>query len=194
MRECLRRADPPPGVMRRVSHYALFCAFFKIGICGFGGVAGWVRPILVEERGWLDDHEFAELQGAASVLPGANTVNLAVMLGDRFQGASGALTAVCALLLAPLAILIAIASFYDQFAAHPAVRQALAGAAAATAGLVIGNAYKLVKAFAGQARAILVASLTFALTGIFHVSLMATLALMIPCSIALFARAGRAPP
>ncbi len=190
----LRRANPPFGVMRRVSHYALFCAFFKIGICGFGGVAGWVRPILVEERRWLDDREFAELHGAASVLPGANTVNLAVMLGDRFQGASGALTAVCALLLAPLAILIAIASFYDQFAAHPAVRQALGGAAATTAGLVIGNAYKLVKAYRGQARTILVAALTFALTGIFHVSLMATLALTIPCSLALFARAGRTPP
>jgi chromate transporter len=115
------------------------------------------------------------------------------MLGDRFQGASGALTAVSALLLAPLAILVAIALFYDQFAAHPGVKQALAGAAAATAGLVIGNAYKLVKAFRGQARALLVAALTFALTGIFHLSLMATLAVMISCSLALFARAGRAP-
>ena len=179
--------------MRRASHYALFRAFFKIGICGFGGVAGWVRPIIVDERGWLGDREFAELLGAASVLPGANTVNLAVMLGDRFQGVSGAATALAALLLAPLAILIGIAAFYDQFAAHPAIKTALAGAAAATAGLVIGNAYKLVKAFRGQARALLVAALTFALTGIFHVSLMATLAVMIPCSLALFARAGRAP-
>jgi chromate transporter len=185
--------DPPPGLMRRVSHYALFCAFFKIGICGFGGVAGWVRPIIVEERRWLNDLEFAELLGASSVLPGANTVNLAVMLDDRFHGASGALTAVFGLLLAPIAILIAIASLYDQFAAAPTVKTALAGAAAATAGLVIGNAYKLVKAFRGQARALLVAALTFALTGIFHVSLMATLAVMIPYSLALFSRAGRAP-
>ncbi len=187
------------GLTRRVSHRALFGAFFKIGLCGFGGVSGWVRPIIVEERRWLNDLEFAELLGAANVLPGANTVNLAVMLGDRFQGGSGALAALSGMLVAPLAILIAIASLYAQFAANPALKAALAGAAAATAGLVLGNAYKLLRAVAGEIQAIVVAALTFALTGLLHVSLMATLALAIPCALALSAlsalsgRAGRTP-
>ena len=88
-----------------------------------------MRPIIVEERRWLNDLEFAELLGAASVLPGANTVNLAIMLGDRFQGASGAATAVAGLLFAPLAILVLIASLYDQFAAQPAVRRSAGGRA-----------------------------------------------------------------
>ena len=101
-----RPSGPPPGPSRAASRRALFAAFFKIGLCGFGGVSGWVRPIIVEERRWLNDLEFAELLGAASVLPGANTVNLAIMLGDRFQGASGAATAVAGLLFAPLAILV----------------------------------------------------------------------------------------
>jgi chromate transporter len=188
-----RASAPPPATSRRASHRALFAAFFKIGLCGFGGVSGWVRPIIVEERRWLDDLEFAELLGAASVLPGANTVNLAIMLGDRFQGASGAATAVAGLLFAPLAILVCVASLYDQFAAQPAVKAALAGAAAATAGLVLGNAYKLLKAFAGDARVILIAALTFALTAILHFSLMTTLAVAVPCSLALFAVTRRAP-
>ncbi len=186
----MRPPDAPP---RRASHGELFAAFFKIGLCGFGGVSGWVRPILVEERGWLGDREFAELLGAANVLPGANTVNLAVMLGDRFQGASGALTALAALLAAPLSILILLASLYDQFAAAPAVKAALTGAAAATAGLVLGNAYKLLKAFRADTRALLVAAIAFVLAGILHISLLATLALAIPLSLALFARGGRAP-
>lgn len=186
------RQRPPDksSTPRQVSRGELFAAFFRIGLCGFGGVAGWVRPVLVDQRGWLDDREFAELLGAASVLPGANTVNLAVMLGDRYQGVSGALTALAALLLAPLAILIAIAALYDQFAALPAVRTALAGAAAATAGLVLGNAWRLLAAFSGEARALLVAAATFTLTGLFHASLIATLAIVVPCSLALFA-AGR---
>ncbi|WP_244406204.1 chromate transporter [Methylocella silvestris] len=145
-------------------------AFFKIGLYGFGGVAGWVRPILVEERGWLSDREFAELHGAASVIPGANTVNLAVMLGDRFQGPAGSIAALCGLLLAPLAILIALASLFDSFGELPAVKGALSGAAAATAGLVIGNAYKLLRALNGEMLALVVAGATFASVGLLHFS------------------------
>jgi chromate transporter len=175
----------------RASHFELFAAFFKIGLCGFGGVAGWVRPVMVEERSWLNDREFAELLGAANVLPGANTVNLAVMLGDRFQGPSGAVTAVFALMLAPLAILIGVVSLYGQFASHPAIKSALAGAAAATAGLVIANAYKLLLTLRGDRMAMLVAAFTFAAAGVLGLSLPTTLAVAVPASIALFALNGR---
>jgi chromate transporter len=169
-----------------VSRFDLFAAFLKIGLLGFGGVAGWVRPILVEERGWLDDREFAELFGVSSVLPGANTVNFAVMFGDRHQGVLGAAIAVFGLLVGPLAVLIAVASLYDRFAALPEVRSALIGAAAATAGLVIGNAYKMTRAIRGDAFAVLVAGLTFASSAIFHFSLVATLAIIVPASLVVF--------
>ncbi len=174
---------------RSVSRHALFLAFFKIGICGFGGVAGWVRPVLVDERGWLTDQEFAETHGAASILPGANTVNLAVMLGDRFQGPSGAAVAVFGLMLAPLTILIGLASLYDRVADLPDVKAALAGAAAATAGLVIGNAWRLIRAQNGDWLALFVSALVFAAIGFFHLSLAATLAIAVPGSFALFALA-----
>lgn len=164
----------------------LFAAFFKIGVCGFGGVAAWVRRVLVEERGWLSDREFSELHGVSSVLPGANTVNLAVMLGDRCCGPGGAAAALGGLLLAPLAILIALASFYDAFASYPAVSDALAGAAAATAGLVVGNAYKLLRALKGDILALFVAAATFAGVALLHASLVATLVIVIPVSIGLF--------
>ncbi|PNG24854.1 chromate transporter [Methylocella silvestris] len=169
----------------------LFMAFFKIGVCGFGGVAGWVRPILVEERDWLSDREFAELHGAASVIPGANTVNLAVMLGDRFQGPAGSIAALCGLLLAPLAILIALASLFEHFGDLAAVKGALSGAAAATAGLVVGNAYKLLRALKSDILALAVAGATFASAGLLHLSLLTTLLLVVPGSLALFAAARR---
>ncbi len=123
-----RPPETPRVPCQRGSHGDLFAAFFKIGLCGFGGVAGWVRPVVVDERGWLNDREFGELLGVASVLPGANTVNLAVMLCDRFQGPAGALMALSALLLAPIVILIGVATLYDEFATNPAVKTALGGA------------------------------------------------------------------
>ena len=68
----------------------LFTGFLKIGLMGFGGVGPVARHIIVAERRWLDDRGYAELMGICQALPGANTVNAAVMLGDRFRGAAGA--------------------------------------------------------------------------------------------------------
>ncbi len=168
-------------------------AFFKLGLVGFGGVAGWVRPIIVEERGFLNEREFAEWLGFASVLPGANSVNLAVMLGDRYQGASGASTALLGLVLAPVIILIGIVSLFDQFADQPDVNHALGGAAAATAGLVIGNAYKMIGAIRSNVLAIFIAGLTFAAVGIWQFSLVASLAFIVPLSLVSFAASRRRP-
>jgi Chromate transport protein ChrA len=94
-------------------------AFLKIGVLGFGGVAAWARHVLVVERRFLDGRAFAEDFGLASSLPGANTVNLSVMLGDRFCGVSGAIAALTGLMGAPLVILAAIASLYARFGDLP---------------------------------------------------------------------------
>lgn len=127
------------------SRWALFTAFFKIGALGFGGVAALARHVLVTERRFLDEGGFAEAFGLASTLPGANTVNLATMLGDRFRGMTGAAVCLLGLLGLPLAILVVAASFYDRFAGNADVKAGLAGAAAGAAGLVGGTALRILK-------------------------------------------------
>jgi chromate transporter len=181
----LLSVTPAAGV--NVSHAALFSAFLKIGVLGFGGVAGWVRQVLVDERGYLDDCEFAALQGVASILPGANTVNLAVMLGDRYKGALGALSALAGLLLAPLSILVVVATLYERLARFPDVGHALAGAAAATAGLVIANAYKMARGAGLDIFGVVLAGVTFLAIGILKMPLATTLAVLVPSSLVGFA-------
>ena len=134
--------EPPP---EPPTLGALFAAFFKIGVLGFGGVAAFARHVLVEERRFLSRQGFAELFGIASTLPGANTVNLSIMLGDRSRGVPGALAAVSGLMGAPLAILVAVAALYARFGSLGIVKAGLAGAAAAAAGLVLGTSLKLVR-------------------------------------------------
>ncbi len=129
-------ASAPDG---EKSRRALFLAFLKIGLCGFGGVAAWARRVIVEERAWLSEQDYAELLGVASILPGANTVNIAVLLGDRYAGISGSVSALAGLLLMPLAILLGLAALYERFAVQTDVKHGVAGAAAAAAGLVIGT-------------------------------------------------------
>jgi hypothetical protein len=89
---------------------------------------------VVEKLGWLTEQEYISILGVGQVLPGANTVNAAVMIGDRFQGPVGACVSVLALMAMPLAILIVLASLYAQFSALPDVRAALQGSAAAAGG------------------------------------------------------------
>jgi chromate transporter len=125
------------------SHGELASAFLKVGLLGFGGVAVMARRVLVEERAWFDDEAYAQMLGLAQTLPGANTVNLAVLIGDRAQGLAGALTAVGALIAPPLVLLVGILAVYDRVEALPVVRAVLAGMASTGAGLVFGTGLRM---------------------------------------------------
>src|ERR1700753_1360606 len=130
-------ARPVPGL------FALFTGFLSLGLLGFGGIAPWARYIIVERRNWLSEKEYAEFIGIGQVLPGSNTVNAAILIGQRFHGALGAVVAVTALLLMPVLVVVMLAALYGRYADVPEVRDALAACAAAAAGLVIGTAIKM---------------------------------------------------
>jgi chromate transporter len=134
----LADADLPP-----ITRRALFASFLKMGLLGFGGVLPWARRVIVDERRWLGDREFAELIGLCQVLPGPNVVNLSVIIGARTHGAIGSLIAVTGILLVPVGLMLVIAAFYAAVAHDALTRNAIAGASAAAAGLILGTAVRL---------------------------------------------------
>jgi len=177
---------------KKINHRDLFLVFAKIGLLGFGGVTPWLRRVLVEERAWLDDRELAELFGFASSLPGANTVSIAVMLGDRYQGPSGTIAAVLGLLGMPLLILFGVASFYGRFADLADLKNAIAGAAAATAGLVIGNGIKMARNMKPDIFAYLIGALVFVAAAVLQLPLLWTLLAVVPASVLILTVRNRA--
>lgn len=176
------KPPPPPGPA--VSRKELFLGFLKIGLLGFGGVATWARHVIVEERAWLSEREYASVIGIGQVLPGANTVNAAVLIGDRFQGVSGAVAAVTGLLAMPLLILIALATVYERFASLPDVQAGMAGAAAAAAGMVIGTALKMSWRLRPTRLAVLVGAAAFAAVAVLHIQLVHVVLILGPLGIA----------
>jgi chromate transporter len=121
----------------------LFLLFSKIGLSSFGGgVSVWMHTALVERRGWLDETEFSSALALARIMPGVNIVNLAVMIGNRLIGFSGAVAAVLGLLVGPSLIVIAAAVLYGRFAGVMILDVALAGTAASAAGLLIAMGVK----------------------------------------------------
>ena len=133
---------PPPQTLFP-TRAALFTGYLKIGLFGFGGVAAWARRVIVEERRWMTERDYAEVLGLGQVLPGPNVGNAAVMIGRRFHGLPGALLTTTGLYFAPLIILILLCLFYDRYGQLPAVAPIMAGIAAGAAGMVIGTAFKM---------------------------------------------------
>jgi chromate transporter len=169
--------------MRRID---LFLGFFKLGAVAFGGTGPLTRAIIVDDRRWLDDAEFAALLGLCQALPGANTCNLAVMLGEKFFGAGGAIIALFGLLLAPLAIIVTIATSFTAFSGNVDVRAALFGATAAGAGLALGTAVKMARKLPADPILIALASATFAAAALLRLPLPVILVVLLPAGFLLY--------
>lgn len=177
----------PPGQTNstlQVGVKDLFLAFLKIGLLGFGGVAPVARHVLVEERAWLTEKEYASLLGIGQVLPGANTINATAMIGDRFQGLPGVMAAIAGLMIMPIAILIGLALLYERFAQLTQVRAAMSGSAAAAAGLIMGTAIKMASRIELSQVAVVFGLLAFGAVGLLHFSLIAAVLVLAPLSIA----------
>jgi chromate transporter len=179
-------ATPPPSPATRVPGRAeLFLGYLKVGLLGFGGVAAWARRVIVEERHWLTEREYAEILGLGQVLPGPNVGNAAVMIGRRFHGLAGALLATGGLYAAPLAILIGLCLFYDRYGQLPAVAPAMAGIAAGAAGMVIGTALKMTGKLRLDAASLAVLLLAAAAAAGLRLPLPLIVVVLAPASVAL---------
>lgn len=122
---------------------ALFLGFSTVGLSGFGGVLPFARRMLVEDKRWMSAEEFNTQLGLCQFLPGPNVVNLAVVVGKRYQGASGACAAALGLLLGPFLIVLVLAMAYDTWGSLPAIQSMLRGIAAAGCGLLYATAWRM---------------------------------------------------
>ncbi|MCB1540201.1 MAG: chromate transporter [Rhodoblastus sp.] len=174
------RAKAAPGLAE------MFVAWGKVGLMGFGGVTAWARRMVVEERRWLDDREYAALLGICQVLPGPNTPNLCVVLGQRYAGLAGAIVSVAGLMAAPLLAVLAIGAAYDYLSGAQLVRIAVGGAASAAAGLVFAAGMKMARGARLNPVQIGVCAAVFVAVGIFRLPLLAAVAVFGPLSIAFF--------
>jgi chromate transporter len=116
----------------------VFLVFSQIGLPSFGGsVAAWMHREFVERRGWLEESEFATALAVARILPGVNIVNLAVLIGQRLKGLTGAAAAVAGLLTGPILVVVGLGFLYQRFAGMVFLQNVLEGIAASAVGLLI---------------------------------------------------------
>ena len=124
----------------------LFWSFSWLALQGFGGVLAVVQREVVERKQWLTREQFVEEWAVAQILPGPNVINLALMLGGRHFGLSGALAALAGMLCFPLLVILVLAGAFASVADHPVALGALRGMGAVAVGLFVATRLKLVPA------------------------------------------------
>jgi chromate transporter len=124
----------------------IFLSFLKIGLIGFGGglaVMAQIRTLVVRQRRWFTDHEFAEAFALAQSLPGTNAGNAATYIGLRLRGWRGALVAITALVLPSMVMMIVLAILYRHLRSLPDTERLFRGLNAAVVAVIAVAAWRI---------------------------------------------------
>jgi chromate transporter len=173
--------SPPPGLL------ALFLAFAKMSLSGFGGVLAFARRGIVDQHRWMTAEEFNETFALCHFLPGPNIVNLTVVFGSRFRGIPGSIAAFAGLIGPPVVLVTMLAALYARFGEIDALRRILAGVACAAVGLLISTVLRMMMPLIRKRDllGLVVMAAVFFAIGVARLPLPAVLSVAIPISIAI---------
>lgn len=165
----------------------IFRVFFGIGITSFGGgLVAYLQDEIVGKQKWMTEDDFLAALEIGQTLPGLNSANVAIIAGRKLAGPRGSLAALLGLVLPGAVILCILGVLYERFHKNPDVAAALAGIAAAAVGLLLQVTLKIGKKQFLRPLDLFFVIVTFVLSGILHVSLVAVLFIVAPLAIMLY--------
>src|SRR3954463_5185756 len=124
----------------RTSLWELTLLFLKLGTIAFGGPAAHIAMMedeIVRRRRWLTREEFLDLLGAANLIPGPNSTELAIHIGRVRAGWAGLFVAGACFIAPAALIVLGIAWAYVRFGALPAAARVMAAVAPVVIAVVI---------------------------------------------------------
>jgi chromate transporter len=114
----------------RTSLRELALLFLRLGLTAFGGPAAHIALIeeeVVKRRKWLTEQRFLDLLGAANLIPGPTSTELAIHIGWERRRAAGLVVAGVAFIVPAMAITTGLAWAYVRYGDVPAVGGLLYG-------------------------------------------------------------------
>jgi chromate transporter len=118
------------GTREQVSLAELALVFLKLGTIAFGGPAAHIAMMeqeFVARRAWLTREEFLDRLGAANLIPGPSSTEMAIHIGFLKRGWRGLIVAGCCFILPAAIMVTAIAAAYVRFGNLPRVSGILYG-------------------------------------------------------------------
>ena len=170
----------PPGLI------ALFLAFAKMSLAGFGGVLVFARRAIVEQHRWMTADQFNETFALCHFLPGPNIVNLSVVFGSRFRGIAGGFAAFAGLVGPPVVVVTVLAALYARFGEVEVLRRILSGVSCAAVGLLISVVFRMMMPLVRKRDLVglVLLAAVFVAIGVLRLPLPAVLLVAIPLSVA----------
>lgn len=128
--DAARDVQPITPTSQRARLRELALVFLKLGLISYGGPAahvGLMEHEFVRRRQWLTHEKFADLLAATHLIPGPNSTEMAIYIGQMRAGAAGLLVAGSCFILPAMAIVLAVAWGYQRYGALPEVGALLYG-------------------------------------------------------------------
>ena len=98
--------------------FQLFWVYFQIGLFSFGGgyaAMPIIQNLVVQQQGWINMSEFADLTTIAEMTPGPIAPNSATFVGWKMAGLPGALICTLGCILPSVIIVLGLAYLYTKY-------------------------------------------------------------------------------
>lgn len=122
--------------------------FLKLGFTAFGGPAAHIammRQEVVTKRQWLSEQHFLDLIGATNLIPGPNSTEMAIHIGQERGGWKGLLIAGFCFIMPAVLITGCVAWLYKTYGQLPQVQPFIYGIKPAIIAVIIAAIYPLAK-------------------------------------------------
>lgn len=127
--------------------------FLKVGIIGVGGPAAHVALMheeVVRKREWASDEEFALMVGATSLIPGPNSTELAMLIGNRRAGWRGLVLAGVSFILPAFVIVALVAANYERLTGSDVLGRLREGIYPVVVAIIVVALFRLRRATLGS--------------------------------------------
>ena len=131
------RSPSSDGVLHRLGELSVL--FLKLGTISFGGPAAHIALIeseVVNKRQWISKQQFLDMLGAANLIPGPTSTEMAINIGFARAGWAGLGVAGASFIIPATLITSAFAWTYVRFGALPRADAVLAGIKAAVIAVI----------------------------------------------------------
>ena len=175
-----------PANVTKVPLAKLFWVFFYIGAISFGGgVIAYLREHLVARQKWLDEDHFLACLEIGQTVPGIISTNVAVIVGSHLRGVRGAVVSAVGMTLPGAIVVFILGLLYARFKSNPEVNAVLSGVGAAAVGLILAVTLQMGAREIRKWHDWLILLPAFVVVGIFHISLVPVLAVLVPIAVQL---------
>lgn len=139
----IERAEPTKGSAGEVAKL-----FLKLGTIAFGGPAAHIAMMhdeMARRRRWVSEERFLDLLGAANLIPGPSSTELAIYLGYEHAGWKGLISAGVCFILPAMLMVLGIAWTYVNYGATPQAAWLLYGIKPVIVAIIIQALWGLLK-------------------------------------------------